>query len=226
MTNKLKCGINISRLSDKDIECGVCKICIAKSKLIYPFQRDLKTSRQLVDALKSYIETNTGYKCKNTEIDKNPDIVVFDIIDTTKPKGELICRVEAKMLEGYAFMKAEQLLADHLKPKETLVVDEPKLISYFECVKNDLRYHGKSVPIYIVWKFDRPCADLGGITVFQEIKILKNIYDKRGNDRSFERKTVDSDIVNGVKRGVTTKYHFSLRECRPIEELIQEINSL
>ncbi|MCL4546927.1 MAG: hypothetical protein M1576_04225, partial [Deltaproteobacteria bacterium] len=59
-----------------------------------------------------------------------------------------------------------------------------------------------------------------------EIKILKDIYDKRGNNRSFERKTVDSDIVNGVKRGVTAKYHFSLRECRPIEELIQEINSL
>lgn len=226
MTNLLKCGINLSGLSDKDIACGVCDICIAKSKLNYPFQRDLKTSQQLVEALKTYIETNTAYKCRNTKIDKNPDIVVFEIVDITKPKGVLVCRVEAKMLEGYAFMKAEHLLGDHLKPKETLVVDEPKLISYFECVDNDLRDHGKSVPIYIVWKFDRPCADLGGITVFQEIKILKGIYEKRGNNRSFERKTVESDIVDGVKRGITGKYHFSIRECRPIEELIQEINSL
>lgn len=226
MTDALKCGISLTTLSDKDIECGLCDICIAKSRLNYPFNRDLKTSQQLVAALKSHIEANTAYKCKDTQVDKNPDIVVFDIVDAAKPKGVLVCRVEAKMLEGYAFMKSEQLLADHLKPKETLVIDEPKLISYFECVKNDLKNHGKSVPIFIVWKFDRPCADFGGITVFQEILILKDIYQKRGKNRKFERKTVETDIVSGVKRGITTKYHFSLRECRPIEELIQEINSI
>jgi hypothetical protein len=222
----LTCSIDLQKLTVNDLECGSCSICKARSKLEYPFQRDLKTSEQLVQALKTYIEANTPYVCRDTQVHKNPDIVVLDIVSTSNPKGRLVCRVEAKMLDGYAFMKAEELLGDHLKPKETLVIDEPKLLSYFECVDNDLRQHGKSVPIYVVWKFDRPCADLGGITVFQEVTKLRAIFEKRGTNRTFERKTVASDLDNGVKRGITAKYHFSLRECRPIEELIEQINAI
>lgn len=215
----LQCHINLAALTLEQLECGSCAICVARSKLDYPFHRDLKTSEALVDALRDLIEINTSLKCVEPEMVKYPDIRVLDI----KRDNRIICRVEAKFLEGFAFMMAEKLLGDHLKPKETLVVDEPKLLSYFECKTNDLKEQGRDVPIFVVWKYDRPCADLGGITVFQEVMKLKAIYDERGDKRAFERKTVYSDMVAGRKRGITSKYHFSLRECRPIEELITEI---
>jgi len=138
----------------------------------------------------------------------------------------MVCRVEAKMLEGFAFMKAESILPDKLKPKETLVVDLPKLLHYFDCMKIDLQELGRKIPIFVVWKFDRPCSDLGGITVFQDVAELKKIYDNRGLGRYFGRATVASDMRNGIKMGITDKYHFSLRECRPIEELIPAIISI
>jgi hypothetical protein len=218
----MQCKVDLKKLTTENLECGSCTICQARSKLNYPFVRDLKTSNELVNAIKVYIEKNTEFKCNETTIQKNPDLCVVDI----KHDDQLICRVEAKFLEGFAFMMAERYLGDHLKPKETLVVDEPKLLSYFECKTNDHRQQGHDIPIYVVWKFDRPCRDLGGITVFQEVLKLKAIYEARGNKRSFERKTVDTDIVAGVKQGITAKYHFSIKECLPIEELIPTIKGL
>ncbi len=218
----LHCHINLAALTAKQLECAPCATCKARSKLDYPFARDLTTSQDLVRALKVLIESNNAsFKCFEPEPEdvKDPDIRVLNI----QRDYRLICRVEAKLLEGFAFMMAESLLGDHLKPKETLVVDEPKLISYFECKVNDFEEQGRDVPIFVVWQFDRPCADLGGISVFQEVSILKAIYDARGDRRAYERKTVQSDIVAGQKRGITSKYHFSLKECRPIEELIPTI---
>ena len=215
----LHCGINLKALTDEELACGACKKCIARSKLDYPFQRDLDTSDALVKALKHYIQTNTKYECKAPEVDKNPDIRVLDVTNG----ANLVCRVEAKFLEGFAFMKAQEKLGDHLLPKETLVVDEPKLLSYFECKQRDREQEGRDVPIFVVWKFDRPCAGVGGITVFQEIDKLNAIYNARGSKRAFERETVESDYVGRQKRGITAKYHFSLRECQPIENLAPEI---
>ena len=34
---------------------------------------------------------------------------------------------------------------------------------------------GREVPIFIVWKFDKPCDDVGGIAVFQEIDELERL---------------------------------------------------
>lgn len=172
----LRCNINLSSLSQVDFICRECKSCEPISKLNYPFERDLATSAGLVSALSTLIENQTKYKCIGPEIVKNPDIRVIDI-----EKGDkIICRVEAKYLEGKAFMKTKKILTDKLEPKETLVVDEPKLLSYFECKENDFNIYNRNIPIYIVWKFDRPCTDYGGITVFQEINVLKKIYENRG----------------------------------------------
>lgn len=215
----LRCNINLSSLSQEDFICGECKACEPISKLNYPFERDLATSKDLVAALSTIIKNITKYKCIGPEIVKNPDIRVIDIENGNK----IICRVEAKYLGGKAFMKTKEILTDKLEPKETLVVDEPKLLSYFDCKENDFKVYNRNIPIYIVWKFDRPCTDYGGITVFQEISILKRIYETHGRNRAFERKTGTGDITNGQKMGITTKYHFSLRECRSIEELISEI---
>lgn len=221
-SSALHCHIDLKKLTNEQLQCYPCNKCRAKSKLDYPFNRDLKNSNELVNALKNYVESNTDYKCQNTQIDKNPDINVLDITNG----NYLVCRIEAKMLEGYAFMMSEKYLGDKLKPKETLVVDEPKLLSYFDCKVRDFEQYNRDVPIFVVWKFDRLCDDLGGISVFQEVNKLKHIYDSRKNMRKFERKTTHSDMVQGQKMGITEKYHFSLKECRPIEELILEILKL
>jgi len=218
----LQCKIDLKNISDNELICVECTICKARSKLIYPFDKDLKTSDDLVNSIKEYIERNSIYSCVKTVIYKKPDLSVIDV----KQDDKLICRIESKLLEGFAFMKSEYLLKAKLKPKETLVVDKPKLLSYFECEQQDWIQHKRYIPIFVVWKFDRPCKDFGGITIFQEVKKLKMIYDSYRDDRAFERQTVNTDFRNGKKMGITAKYHFSIKECRPIEELIPTILNL
>jgi hypothetical protein len=120
-------------------------------------------------------------------------------------------------------MKSESTIG--LKPKEALVVDEPKLDSYVKCKQED-RKKGKNIPIFIVWKFDKPCSDLGGITVYQEVDRLERIRQQCGRVRAYERKMAENDFNNGIKMGVTRKYHFSIRECEPIETLPKKIAEL
>lgn len=216
---KLSCKINLKSLESSVLECGFCRICHPKSKLVYPFEKDLKSSEQLVEELRELIETETPYTCEDEISEKNPDIRVLN------DYKRLICRVEAKLLEGKAFMKVGEILRDHLKPKETLVIDEPKLKSYFGCRANDLATLG-DIPIYVVWKFDRPCTDVGGICVYQNINRLHDIYKQKGDARRYKRRIGKGDIVRGVEMGIRDKYHFSITECEPIEKLTEEIRSL
>jgi hypothetical protein len=210
---------HIKDLKTVNYECGDCNACNPKSKLVYPFGKDLITSKDFVNKLSAFIEKHTPYRCEETTVLKNPDICVLDIRNGNK----LICRAEAKYLEGKAFMKSEKRLEDPLKPKETLVVDEPKLISYFECYKKDFERYGYYIPIFIVWKFDRPCPDIGSIAIYQSINVLQNIYQQKGNKRTFKRQSGDGDIIGEKHLGIVDKYHFSIKECKPIEELPNEI---
>ncbi|UOE51325.1 hypothetical protein MTO98_09565 [Mucilaginibacter sp. SMC90] len=209
----LNCKINIDEFSKGDKSCGGCNICQPYSALRYPFQRDLANSEGLVKELEKFIHESTGLLVSKTTVHENPDLLVRD------SNGKLIARVEAKYLEGKAFMKAAKILGEPLFPKETLVVDTPKLLSYFSCKEIDLREQGRNIPIYVVWKFDRPCADVGGICVYQEVNILKSIYQLKKTVRSYTRQTGQGDFVDGIKRGVTDKFHFSISECLPIEKL-------
>lgn len=215
----LSCKVNLRTLDDNNLQCGACRKCAGKSILNYPFARDLRNSEDLVRELQDYITRNTGYTCKPTEIDKNPDINVYRDASCQ----ELLCRIEAKYLEGQAFMKSKDYLGLHAK--ETLVVDEPKLKSYIQC-KADDRKNGKEIPIYVVWKFDRPCDDVGGIAVFQEIDELERLYKSHGEKRAFRRRQGENDCQNGRNMGIKDKYHFSIRECEPIENLIPIIRTL
>lgn len=210
----LECNVDLKKIA---LPCGDCNKCLGKSKLDYPFDRDLFDSDDFVQALMSFVNKETGCKCKPTEIYKNPDINVFDKDD------RLICRIEAKYLEGQAFMRSKKYTT--LYPREALAVDEPKLKSYIACKASD-RAEGNEIPIFVAWKLDRPCDDIGGITVFQEIDTLQQIYLKAGSARAFERQASRGDFTNGSRLGITKKYHFSLRECEPIEKLPALIKAL
>ena len=193
--------------------CGTCHLCTANSKGVYTFSGDLASSYDLVKELISLIHSETPYHCIGPEIHKNADIRVMDDQD------DLVCRIEAKMLNDKPFMKVHSFLPGHdLFPKETIVVDLPKLNHYI-----DRTHQEKGIPTFIVWYLGRRCPDVGGITVFQNVSILEQIKKQKGNGRFFERKTGRGDFVNGQKLGITGKYHFSICECRPIEELTREI---
>ena len=120
-------------------------------------------------------------------------------------------------------MKAKTKLG--LYPKEALVVDEPKLLSYFQCKDSDRRA-GKNIPIFVVWRYDRPCDDVGGVVVFQEIDELRRLHSLYGDSRAFCRRIGENDYQNGARMGVIDKYHYSLRECEPVEALIPMINKI
>lgn len=213
----IQCRADLEKLSNWSKPCGTCNICQPASVLRYPFERDLTNSQMLVDQLKKFITETTGLKCVDTDIHQNPDIMVFD------PRDNLVARVEAKYLEGKAFMKVAQMIKDPLYPKETLVVDDPKLKSYFECKKRDRERFRREIPIYVVWKYDRPCADVGGICIYQEVNELRRIYEEKGASRAFRRKTGQGDFVDGKRLGVNDKFHYSITECKAIEKLPEDI---
>jgi hypothetical protein len=217
---KLHCKADLKNKSNWSLECGSCSTCMPTSALHYPFKRDLSNSFEFSNELKKFIKDTTGLKCIDTKIHKEPDLLLYNQDDV------LIARIEAKFLEGKAFMKVGKMLSDRLYPKEVLVVDEPKLLSYFECKQNDYTNFNKEIPLFVVWKFDRPCADVGGITLFQEINILKEIYLKKGASRKFTRRTAASDYNSGRRMGVIDKFHYSITECMPIENLPLEINKI
>lgn len=213
----MKCDID---LQNYNYICTPCDRCSPYSKENYPFNKDLDNSKALVNELKALIEELTPFKCKDPVDHRNPDIVVY-----APNTSKLICRVEAKMLGSQAFMMANHYI--NLMPKEALVIDEPKFLHYLECKRNDpiLFTNGREVPIFIVWQWLRPCPDIFNTTVFQEISALEPIYISTGG-RKFQRRTADTDFVNGQRRGVIDKIHFSMKECLPIEQLIPWILTL
>ena len=215
----LQCAIDLNGF---DVSCGACRSCSAVSKGVYLFDSDLSGSQNLVGALTDLVQTETSLQCAPLECRKDPDIPVLD------SQGErLVCRIEAKMLEDKPFMKAKTRLPGHdLEPKETIVVDYPKLISYFEREQADNRGASPYIPTFVVWHLGRPCEELNGITVFQDCRVLKEIFDREGDRRVFIRETGTGDFKDGKQMGVTKKYHFSVRECRPIEELVRELRAL
>ena len=124
----LECHVHLKSLDDNNLKCDSCN---GNSKLDYSFHRDLLNTDDLVIQIIRYVSAETGYFCKKTIIDKNPDINVY----RNSSCEELVCRIEAKYLEGQAFMKAKERLG--LYAKEALVVDEPKLDSYIRCQKTE-----------------------------------------------------------------------------------------
>lgn len=200
-----------------NMNCAPCDLCTPNSKNHYPFRRDLDNSEELVNTLITMIETYTPYLCTRPHNHKDPDIVVY--YEKTK---QLICRIEAKQLGSKAFMKSKEYIG--LMPKEALVIDEPKFLHYLDCKIND-DYKMQSVPIFIVWQWLRPCPDLKGIIVYQELSILEKIYKNTGG-RKFRRRTANSDFVNNQQKGIIDKIHFSRQECLPIDLLLLELNKI
>lgn len=213
----LSCRFNPSASDNAAFECGSCSKCSATSAISYPFDKDLMKSDWLVSELQRWVESAFPLEVLEGETKKHPDLAIVDKDDN------LVCRIEAKHLFGKGFVTSFRNVG--LQTKETMVVDQPKLLDYFKTKAEDLKEYGIDIPIFVVFKLDRPCSDIGGSTVFQEVGKLRDIYQKDTlkpdgtKSRYMKRQRSQGD----GSRGIDKKYHYSTREFRPIEELVTEI---
>jgi hypothetical protein len=220
---RLHCVFDPGRLTRGALECGAGCFCSGVSRGAYPFDGDLARSRALVEALRKDLERRTGCVCEDSDATgrvKDPDLLVRDPLAGNR----LLCRIDAKLLTGQAFMAAPRTLG--MLPREVLVIDEPKLERYLARAAADRAETGRNVPAYVVWHYGRRCRGLTGVTVFQEVAELDRIRERMGEARRFRRAAGGGDYRDGRRWGVIDKYHFSLRECRPIEALAGEIQRL
>jgi hypothetical protein len=103
----------------------------------------------------------------------------------------------------------------------------------FDCAICPTRCDGRSksayafedgVPLFIIWRVKRPC--LGEGYWDQHIGPLIAIGNRYRDHRTWRRASTDSDYVDGEHKGVVVNYHFSLRELRPLEELLLQMAEL
>lgn len=219
----IECKIDIKNIPDQQFNCGSCDICfVKKESRVHQFKDDLISATIFEKNLKNYILGNLPLLFKELEIVKNADLTFFNILKD----DELICRIEAKFLEGLGAVYMEKMIK--LSGKESLVIDEPKLEHYIQQNIKDNKDSLIYIPTYVVWFFGRPCEDFKNIVVFEELTVLKDIYmNQKFNHRKFTRKTTENDFdENGNHKGITKKFHFSIKETRPIYELLDDISNI
>lgn len=191
-------------------DCDVCKLCSSQSKGLYYFDEDLKKSINAVEEVANDITTNTNLVPYPTDVEKRGDILIKNMT------GENVARVEVKLITTTFKMVKRLLPQSNLSPFEVVVIDEPKLQSYFKTQEED------KLPYFVVIKLTRACRN--GQKVYARLEDLKKIYNFYGNKRFFKRRTGFGD---GTK-GVITKYHFSVdREFNTdYSQLFNELNNL
>ncbi len=188
-------------------DCNVCPTrCDGKSKGLYLFEKDLDFSEHFEQKIIDYINNKSNFFAKKTSDKSFPDIEVHK-----KDVDEVLFYIEIKV-QKRTFMSVEKILPQSkLKPSETIALNLSDLLRYFSI-------HDKTnKPVFIFWGLlNRPCIVKQNEYLFfyQNINTLKNIYKKFGDKRRFRRKSGQGDVVNGVHKGVTVNYHFSLNELK------------
>ena len=198
-------------------DCNSCRTrCDGKSKGIYIFNNDVKFSEERENKVIQQINTVDGFLAKKCEKDGYPDIEVLH-----KPTGKVFY-IEIKV-QRRTFMAVKRLLPEaDLEPSETLALNLSDLLRYFEIHEKD------GAPVFILWcVLERPCVVPAGETryFYQNVELLKSIYQKYYDKRRFRRKSGYGDVVDGQHKGVVVNYHFSLNEFRELH-LLELLNSM
>jgi hypothetical protein len=187
-------------------QCQICPTrCDGHSKSAFIFEDDTALAEKTENWLaKHFIRLGLNIRKAPPQQHGLPDIEILRA-------DEVIGRVEVKA-QGRAFMAVERLLPEaDLRPYETVVLNLSDLERYIALFKTVRK------PTYIIWAVKRPCIGQGFWG--QELEALENILLKYDRRRRYRRDSTRSDIVDGVHKGVTVNYHFSLRELLPLEEL-------
>lgn len=190
-------------------DCTVCPTrCDGKSVGQYHFERDVAFSENIENEIIAAINAHYPHLiATKTTREGYPDI---ELCRQTAPQ-QPVAFVEIKV-QTRTFMTIKRYLPQsQLHPSETLALNLSDLERYFT-IKNTTQK-----PLYIVWcLMNRPCVLAGKTRQFyyQEITKLQHIYQKAGKTRRFRRETGIGDVVNGIHKGVTVNYHFSLNELQ------------
>ena len=168
----------------------------------YIFNDDASFSEGYEQRIIDKINSSKAFTAAKPEEPGYPDIVM--------KKGEnLHAYIEVKVQQR-TFMSVEKTLPQsRLMPSETIALNLSDLQRYFG-IKDKT-----NTPVYIVWVLlNRGCIVPIGSEgyYFQDIEVLRNIYNKENDRRRFRRRSGDGDVVDGVHKGVTVNYHFSLKE--------------
>lgn len=198
--------LKFQEISPFVFDCNTCQTpCNGVSKMSYLFENDASFSESYEQKLISFINTNTSYTAKKTEEPGYPDIEV-------KHKSGSVFYIELKV-QRRTFMGVEKIIPNSgLKPSETIALNLSDLLRYFKLEKTE------NLTIFIFWVvLNRPCITANDKEkyYYRLVSELKPIYLAANDKRKFKRKSGEGDVVNGLHKGVTLNYHFSLCELKP-----------
>lgn len=191
-------------LSPFVFDCDTCPTrCDGVSKSNYQFQSDADFSEQHEKKIIEIINTKSEYNAQKTSEPGYPDIEIRN-----KRTGE-ISYLEIKVQQR-TFMSVKKFLPmSGLSPSETVALNLSDLIRYFKLQDNTQKN------ITILWVLlNRACIVKSNAPYYfyQNVEVLKNIYQKHLDNRRFRRASGEGDVVDGIHKGVTVNYHFSLSE--------------
>ena len=199
-----------TQLAPNVFDCQSCPTrCDGKSKGVYDFEKDVQFSETIeVEIIRKTNNTYPNLFAFKTKRNGYPDIEIISKSSVEKPIAFLEIKVQSR-----TFMAVENFLPNsNLKPSETLALNLSDLERYFKVYENE------KIPTFIVWCLkNRPCISQSNenFYCYQEITQLENIRKKDiTNTRKFKRATGIGDVINGVHKGVTVNYHFSLNELQ------------
>lgn len=199
-----------SKINENIYDCTICPTrCDGKTVAQFDFEKDVQFSENIENKIIGYINQ------------KYPSLVASKTVRTGYPDIEIAKKNDPETsvafveIKGQArtFMSVAKILKDsNLQPSETIALNLSDLERYFEVNKKE------NIPFFVLWcVMRRPCIvgsrDEDRKYFYQEISILQKIREKDGkNTRRFRRESGKGDVVNGVHKGVTVNYHFSLNE--------------
>lgn len=194
-------------------DCNLCQTrCDGRSKSEYVFKDDVALSEEAEDWVLNQLATTMKLTVKKTVAEAHgiPDIEILE-------DDSVIGRVEVKA-QGRTFMSVRRLLPESsLLPYETVALNLSDLQRYIH-IKSTDKLH-----LFIVWRVRRPC--LGEGYWGNEIGNLEEILMNIGSKRRFRRASTPSDYNDGIHKGVTVNYHFSLKELYHFEIMTVKIHN-
>ncbi|WP_018611523.1 hypothetical protein [Segetibacter koreensis] len=194
------------KLSDFIFDCDRCHTpCDGVSKGTYIFKNDVSLSESFEEMLIKRINTAGKYSAAKTQKEGYPDIEIQN------PDRSIYSYLEVKVQQR-TFMQVKKYLPhSNLEPSETIALNLSDLLRYFTIQQTT----GTST--VIVWfLLNRLCiVDKASFKVyFQSCEELERIYHLEKQKRTFKRKSGEGDVVDGVHKGVTVNFHFSLTELK------------
>jgi hypothetical protein len=195
-------------------DCAICpNRCDGHSKTAFVFRDDVALSELVEERFVGYLEGTLGISAVKTPPQAHglPDIALIS-------DGQVAGRVEIKA-QSRTFMSVEKLLPDsNLHPYETVALNLSDLERYGELFRQEAK------PIFVVWWLIRSCVGEGFWG--NRLEVLFSLLRSYGARRRFRRASTPSDVVDGVHKGVTVNYHFSLRELLPLDDLAPLITAV